>query len=256
MSKRERHARPATVWVSVQVPGKYRGLVRDVGHKLVSDDAAGVAARLKKALRGEEEEIESTKLTYPDSLKRWHDGWPKFWERFGVEVTDADLVLPPYRHGFNGSIVEPAGLTNSRVYAFCGQEFACWRYQWNNLDVIQPANELGQRVENARVVLVRDTEEEPDQEWLGKSAEFIWLQKIPVLTIRKRMILELRFSLETSRHMDSVNWVICAGSRDPDGDVPVAGWDPFINIFKMDGASSVRSHSGFGVREAVLGPVP
>lgn len=66
---------------------------------------------------------------------------------------------------------------------------------------------------------------EADEEWKNHSANDLVAKNVNGETLTERFAHELVYFEETGgKHLDIVNWTLCAGSRDPGGCVPDVGW--------------------------------
>jgi len=72
-------------------------------------------------------------------------------------------------------------------------------------------------------IWVRDRVE-ADEEHKNKSAKDLANGNISGETLLERLLHELKYFLETSKHLDLTNITLCSGSRDSDGSVSDVGW--------------------------------
>ncbi|HEY5382937.1 MAG TPA: hypothetical protein VIJ88_00020 [Candidatus Paceibacterota bacterium] len=146
--------------------------------------------------------------------------WQVFYEkRFSHTVRLSNLNVPPKPGYPCGGIVVIPGLTHSIVFDACTRAFKTWRYE-SDLNAI---TDIAVRPQGSHVVWVRDTVE-ADPEMANKSASDIAEAGINTITLKERMILELKYFDETGKHLDIENWTLCAGSRYSDGNVPSCRW--------------------------------
>ncbi len=136
-----------------------------------------------------------------------------------------------YNRGFEGprvpqkpeypcrAIIVVPSITNNEVFDACTKVFKTWRYQ-SNLDIIR---DVVQRPVGPYVVWVRDTVE-ADSDMANRSAKVIEKDGVNTLTLKERMLLELKYHDETGKHLDVKSVTLCAGSRCPVGRVPYCCW--------------------------------
>ena len=147
--------------------------------------------------------------------------WELFYrEIFGLTADFSQLKLPPKRPGFDRLIIVAKGLTLNQVYETCAKHFPCWRYT-EDLNTAVPTND--RTPTETYAIWVRDRIE-ADEELKNLSADDLSGQKTKGVTLLERMLHELKYFLETGKHLDIENWTLCNGSRDSGGDVPSASW--------------------------------
>lgn len=147
--------------------------------------------------------------------------WVRFYKKhFGLATTDwSGLHVPPKPNYPCRAIVVVPQITNNQAFDACTKAFKTWRYT----DDLDSVRDVVSRPDGPYVVWVRDTVE-ADPDMAGKSADDIEAAGINTLTLKERLLLELKYFEETDKHLDIHNWTLCAGSRYPDGDVPSVGW--------------------------------
>lgn len=86
---------------------------------------------------------------------------------------------------------------------------------------------------------------EADEENKNKSAND--LKDVKTITLEERLILELQYFKATGKHLDIINWTLCAGSRGTDGHVPSASWNDYqfqVGYYRPDYSDgSIRARS-------------
>ena len=171
--------------------------------------------------------------------------WERFYlKRFSHTVDLAGLHVPPKPDYPCFAVVIIPGVTNNVVFDACTKAFKTWRYQ-NDLNTI---TDVVKRPDGPYVVWVRDTVE-ADPDMANKSAEDIEKAGINTMTLKERMMLELKYFDETGKHLDIENWTLCTGSRDSDGNVPIASWSG--GKFSVNWYYAGYSCSSVRAREAV-----
>lgn len=147
--------------------------------------------------------------------------WKLFYtEVFGIILDLSVLKIPEKREGFDRLIVVANGLTLNGVYDACTKKFPCRCYT-EDLNIAVPTND--RIAKESYAVWVRERVE-ADEELKNQSADNLADQKIIGITLLERMLYELKYFMETGKHLDIENWTLCSGSRDSDGFVPYAYW--------------------------------
>ncbi len=158
-------------------------------------------------------------LTNP--IKQWEDFYLKV---FGLKVDFSGIRIPERTEAEKGEftrlIIVLQGLSLNSVYDACQRHFKCWRYT-EDLDRAIRKNERSNTTSYA--IWVRDTVE-ADEVHKNKSAKMIVEEGLKTETVLERMIHELKYFLESGKHLDINNVTLCSGSRSSDGGVPGIGW--------------------------------
>jgi hypothetical protein len=154
----------------------------------------------------------------------------KQWEQFYLKAfgLTADLsgVKIPERTAEQAKeltrlIIVLQGFTQEQVYAVCKKSFPSWKYA-DDLDKSIPTNERDPK-NGTYAIWVRDTVE-ADEIHRNKSANMIREEGLKTETNLERMLHELKYFMETGKHLDIQNITLCSGSRYSDGDVPGGDW--------------------------------
>jgi hypothetical protein len=144
--------------------------------------------------------------------------WRLFYRRVcGVSFRPESVTAPKERCGFSRMIVVAKGVTPDGMFALCAKRFPASRHV-TRLDECVPARDRTPAAPYA--VCVRDSAE-PDRDLGGLSALDLLKKQVPAITLLERLLFELKFFSETGRHLDQKDITLCAGSRYPDGRVPV-----------------------------------
>jgi len=98
-------------------------------------------------------------------------------------------------------------------------------------------------------VWIRDRVE-ADEELSGISAEMLERTAIKSISLRHRMLYELKYYSETGCHLDNDNITLCAGSRDREGNVPWVNW--YRMRLQFGKCGSWYSHDRLRSRAVVL----
>lgn len=147
--------------------------------------------------------------------------WEGFYEKHFSLKPDLSALHVPVKPGYTcrGVVVLPE-LGNNRIFDACTKAFKTWRYD-KNLDTVR---DIVQRPATAYVLWVRD-DVEADADMANKSANDVENAGTNTMTLKERMLLELKFFEETGNHLDLQNVTLCTGSRYSGGRVPNAYWD-------------------------------
>ena len=141
---------------------------------------------------------------------------------FGLTCDFSSLVIPKWRKGFDRLIVVAQDLTIEKVFQQCQKHFPCWKYTDRDFDIAVPKNDRTSQA-GSYAIWVRDTVE-ADPERKNCSARYLERKHILGITLLERLLLELKYFLETGKHLDIQNWTLCSGSRRDDGYVPDVYW--------------------------------
>lgn len=170
------------------------------------------------------------------------EDWQNFYkDQFGWEVDFSQIIIPIKPAFGNWRLIFIAkGMTMN--FAFSQ---APWRYD-DDLDYQVPKNI--RNTQNSYAIWVKD-EVEPDAEFLGKSTKQADSDMKLGITVLEGIILEMKYYLETDKHLNIKGITLCSGSRLSDGGVPGMFWDSVkfnVNRYLLD-----NSGSGCGIRLAV-----
>lgn len=103
--------------------------------------------------------------------------------------------------------------TTQQVYEECASLFPCWKFSLINLSTITDERTGSYIVSfNANV--------EADEKYKNMSAGQIKKKNIKAITLKERLLLEMKYFKETGKHLDIDNITLCAGSRHEYGGVP------------------------------------
>jgi hypothetical protein len=149
--------------------------------------------------------------------------WQKFYQEvFGIETDFSEVEFPKDKEGFERAIIMAKGITTQQLIKKCREYFAV-------SDGVSKA--IGEDLEGVIVserscmqesyaVLVQDLVEASRGKLEGFSADDAKAEKIATETLKERLIHELKYFLETGKHLDIESVTICAGSLLPSGEVP------------------------------------
>ncbi|MFH1867159.1 MAG: hypothetical protein ABIJ81_03725 [Patescibacteria group bacterium] len=147
--------------------------------------------------------------------------WEKFYlEVFGLDKNFSSLRIPKPQEGFSRPIIEAGEITNSRVFAKCKELFPARKYA-DNLDTV---TNITPWTPGDRAYWIRDRVE-ADEELKNISTNNLANQNIVGITLKGRLLFEVKYFKETGQHLDIQNITLCSGSRDAAGDVPSVRWN-------------------------------
>ncbi len=147
--------------------------------------------------------------------------WEQFYRDLGINCDLSGVAIPNDPGGFGRVIIMIKGVTPQGAYDLCAKNFPCWKWTDENLDRIVRSNRTAKKGPYA--IRLRDRVE-ADEELKNLSANDLKRQGVAGITLEEREIYELKFFKETGKHLDVMNWTLCAGSRGDDGDVPNVDW--------------------------------
>ena len=172
-------------------------------------------------------------------------GWEAFYlKHFSHSVDLSGLHIPAKPSYPCRAVVIIPGLTNNVVFDACTKAFKTWRYE-SDLNTV---TDIAMRPQGPYVVWVRDLVE-ADADMANKSGSDIATAGTNTLTLKERMVLELKYFDETGKHLDIENWTLCAGSRSSDGRVPSVRWS--VGKLGVHWASAGHRSPGLRARVAV-----
>lgn len=175
--------------------------------------------------------------------------WRKFYQKyFSLDLNVADIRVPVMpTEGEWRLIIVARGLTLNQAYDRMSKAFKCWKYA-NDLDASVTKNA---RSTSETYAIWVSKGVEPDEKYLGKSANQADPDMKTGMTLLERMLLEISYFDETGKHLDVVGWTLCTGSRDADGSVPSVLWSAVNQGVRVDWFYLDNSDTRSGLREAV-----
>lgn len=136
--------------------------------------------------------------------------WQTFWSDMGSKCNILNLKIPTKQKGFDRLIVDVPDVSIDQIYEHCKKLFDCWK--WTNKNLSEVVYYYG-RIADDRpyAVWFRDCVE-ADEELKNISAYDLNRKGIPSITLKERLIYELKVFLEINSHLDYRNITLCAGS--------------------------------------------
>lgn len=156
---------------------------------------------------------------YAELLADWQAFYHDFG--FGLDCDLSEVSIPDDPGGFSRVIIMVQGITPQSAYDLCVKNFPCWKYTDKNLDEIVESERTAR--DGAYAIRIRDRVE-ADEELKNCSANQLKIQNISGIILEERLIYELKFFKETSKHLDIQNVTLCSGSRYSVGDAPYVSW--------------------------------
>lgn len=158
-------------------------------------------------------------VTTGDPLVDWKTLYKKC---FGFDVDFTGLKIPEKKDGFDRLIIVAKGVSPNRAFKAAEKLFTCYRYTDDLNGATEGRNEREATKDYA--VWVRDRQE-ADTENKNVSANTLKNRGGTNITLVERMLLEMKYFLETGEHLDTNDtYTMCAGSRYSDGRVPCVYW--------------------------------
>ncbi|MDP3999720.1 MAG: hypothetical protein Q8P76_04010 [bacterium] len=174
-------------------------------------------------------------------LDQWYDIYVReFGMKLDLEEFRA-IKIPPRRSEFDRLIVVLKGLTLGQIVQVL-QKHMKIDIRAGHLNSITSVRNTSQTY----AIWVRDYQE-ADKEFENMSAEYLIGKQIKGITLEEYFLFELKYYLELGLHLDIKNVTRCDGSRNSNGNVLIASWDPDdgeVIVYwydPLDAGSGVRS---------------
>jgi hypothetical protein len=175
--------------------------------------------------------------------------WEKFYlDNFGITTDFSSVVIPPKPiEGYWRLIFVAQGITMNSTLAVMRTLFQVGVYTDDpdkDVTVNTRTSVMGYATWVRKGV-------EPDKKYLNKSTHQVDPDGKIGITFLERMILEIRYFLETGSNLDVRGITLCTGSRYSDGDVPNMYFNPHTDEVRLDAYDTNDAGSDLGLREAV-----
>ncbi len=195
--------------------------------------------------------VNRRQIIVPTGMDNSLQSWSEFYKRyFGITVDFSLVKIPDDPGGFDRIIFIPQGLKlNGILKAMLKALIKWWTFATN--DDLDKAVTKNDRVPTQAYAIRCRERVEADEELKGLSANQIEERKIQCMTLFERAIYGLKYYSETGEHLDIVNWTLCAGSRNSDGDVPSMGSLPRYDKVNFDYCVPVLSDGCLRARQVV-----
>lgn len=181
-------------------------------------------------------------FTLEDLARYYRD----FYGRTDIEAEFAKMRWPQERLGFGWLVPVPKGIIASTVLGVLKSKQHMKIY--NNYGDVDAGRHDRSSAKRGYAVRFRNRVE-ADEEWKGKSANDLKQLKVVGTVLTERLLLGSIFVAMTGNHLDIVNWTLCAGSRNPDGSVPIVTWFP--GKLLVGWCHPASAYGNLRVREAV-----
>ncbi len=177
-------------------------------------------------------------------MAAWYDFYGRIFDGV-VNLSELSIPIKPDYECW--PIVMVPRITNNNAFDVCKRRFGkAWRYT----DDLNTVRDIVGRPDGAYVVWVKKNVE-ADPDLANVSAEEIERSALNTLTLRERLVLELKYFDETKQHLDTENWTLCAGSRCAGGYVPDVGWGGSGAGLRVFWYSADDAHPDLRARAAV-----
>lgn len=179
--------------------------------------------------------------------------WQEFYlEYFGLSIDLSKVKIPRLRKSYDRVIIIAKDLTCNQTLEAMRKLFDAWT-SYDNDDLYKAISSNSRDSKSSYAIRVRNSVE-PDEEFLGKSADEADPEGKIGVTLLERLILELKYFSETGEHLDTDGWTLCTGSRLVSGRVPGVCWLPDYRGLGVGSYSSGYSYARGGLRSAVSFP--
>jgi len=226
-----------------EVPGNVLGMLADLLHKI--QHGVITVQELAHFLKRENP-------FEPPSYHKFILEWQKFYQKiFNITIDLSQVRIPEPKQGFNWLIIMLQGLTAQKLYDKCKVLFGAWKWTDRILDeVLDQTKSVRNPANGTYAVWVRDRVE-ADEELKNKSANDLQKANIQSITLEECLLLELFYWWKTEKHLDILNWTLCAGSRFDGGRVPRVHWFGYYDQLGVDWCSSDCASDRLRAREVV-----
>lgn len=174
--------------------------------------------------------------------------WEKFYkDHFSFIVDLSEVRIPEKPMGDWRLLFIPVGLTMNSVLEIMRAKFHTLSYD----DCLDTRAIVNTRTSaQSYSVWVRNGVE-PDEKYLGKSMLLADPNGKIGMTLLERMIYEVKYFIETGKHLDEEGITICTGSRNSDGDIPDVCFDLSTDGVDVGLSEVDRYFIKDGIREVV-----
>ena len=181
-----------------------------------------MAASVADAGSGRALQIVQLLSTNMDPVAAAVQEWQDFYRvGFDMKADLAGIPVPAKRPGFDRLIVVAKGITPQRLFERCQQVFPSWKYAQESLDDITISDRTS--ADGSYALWVRDRVE-ADEELSNCSANELRARQVHGITIEERLLYELKYFVETGKHLDLSSTTLCSGSHHSWGGVPYVRW--------------------------------
>lgn len=186
-------------------------------------------------------------LISEDEYLAEREDWKKFYkDQFNWDIDFSQVIIPNKPESGSWRLIFiPKGMTMNLAFDKASNIFRTWKYK-EDLDKAIMSNI--RNTQNSYAIWVKDCAE-PEAEFIGKSTKQADFYMKLGITLLEGIILEIKYFLETGKHLNIKGITFCSGSRLSDGGVPGVFWN--LGEFGMGWYDLGSSRSGCGIRLAV-----
>lgn len=207
---------------SKMTDGQHEAIVDGLGGEQgVAQFLAGELVVVPKAHQVSAEGLADGGITYaaPVDVQAFLADQRNFYrEVYGKKVPRVNL--PSQRPGFSWGLVMAPFMTPQWLWD-CAREregIGAWKYDAESLDTLIETNDRNPK-DGAYTLWCRNRRA-ADEEYKGKSRDFIVSAGIHGMTLAEYENLFIWFHYKTGKFLDPTTWTLCTGSLCRDGDVP------------------------------------
>jgi len=147
------------------------------------------------------------------------EAWQKLYRKlFKIEVDFSALRIPAKKEGFDRLIIVAQRITPQVILNQCRQLFPC---ELAKADEINLEKVRSERTSKEMYAVWFKDETEPDQDLRGFSDNELKNRHVQGITLEERLLFELKYFIETSRHLDLGSVTLCTGSHESNGKVAI-----------------------------------
>ena len=191
-------------------------------------DRSDLEALRKGMSQGADIEIEKVAENGEEnSGEKIRQNWQKFYQEvFNLDADFSQVEIPEHEKDFTLPILMPKGLTSQQLIEKCREYFAVADTVSGEITGDFEGVIVSQRscTQESYAVLVQDLIEAGESKLKNFSANDAQAGKFATETLKERLVHELKYFLETGKHLDLESVTICAGSRLPNGQVPTVSF--------------------------------
>lgn len=176
----------------------------------------------------------------PDPYDHLVSQWEAFYRELavpGLKVDLSTLRVSKPKEGFTRLIVVLPGLKIEEVLASYKKRHSFWRWTHEDLDTITKS--IRNATTEPYAIWVRDLSE-ADPIHANKSYNTLAREGIVGITLLERLLFELKFFMETGKHLDLQSATLCTGTLYSDDGVPDVRWHEgrmYVNWYQRRFAS-------------------
>jgi hypothetical protein len=149
----------------------------------------------------------------PDSVVK--KDWEKFYEKnFNLFLDFSNVVIPEVTDNFSRIIIVPPQLTYAEVMAAAAKKFTILLWNAHRGARFYDRDVSDDRVDTVAYAIRTKIFVLEEESPTDMPATDLINQGFRGITLKERILMELKCFDETGRHIDPKNWTLCAGSRE------------------------------------------